>query len=323
MSTIKNLIYQMRQNPFIREKELGNGLSSFNFTRQAFYDGHWDEQTIKARGLFIDTVNNKVICRGYPKFFRYGEQGIDIEYLDKNIKFPVSVYKKENGFLGLFTSMNGEPLFATKSQIEGPYNEYFKNCMKKCLGGKTIELLRRYCEENNCTILFEVVDMINDPHIIEYEKPYNVFLLDIVKNDIEFSKLSYDELLEFGKEYKIEVKKRIYSQIETILGLSYFVDCILYCSSSIDEQFIEGFVIEDSNGFMFKLKTPYYSFWKQMRGIAGSVVKYGDYKHLGRFTDNEEAIKFYEWMMKNKDNDEIKKLVSQNRIIEIRKLFEH
>ena len=313
----------MRQNPFIREKELGNGLSSFNFTRQAFYDGHWDEQTIKARGLFIDTVNNKVICRGYPKFFRYGEQGIDIEYLDKNIKFPVSVYKKENGFLGLFTSMNGEPLFATKSQIEGPYNEYFKNCMKKCLGGKTIELLRRYCEENNCTILFEVVDMINDPHIIEYEKPYNVFLLDIVKNDIEFSKLSYDELLEFGKEYKIEVKKRIYSQIETILGLSYFVDCILYCSSSIDEQFIEGFVIEDSNGFMFKLKTPYYSFWKQMRGIAGSVVKYGDYKHLGRFTDNEEAIKFYEWMMKNKDNDEIKKLVSQNRIIEIRKLFEH
>ena len=323
MSTIKNLIYQMRQNPFIREKELGNGLSSFNFTRQAFYDGHWDEQTIKARGLFIDTVNNKVICRGYPKFFRYGEQGIDIEYLDKNIKFPVSVYKKENGFLGLFTSMNGEPLFATKSQIEGPYNEYFKNCMKKCLGGKTIELLRRYCEENNCTILFEVVDMINDPYIIEYEKPYNVFLLDIVKNDIEFSKLSYDELLEFGKEYKIEVKKRIYSQIETILGLSYFVDCILYCSSSIDEQFIEGFVIEDSNGFMFKLKTPYYSFWKQMRGIAGSVVKYGDYKHLGRFTDNEEAIKFYEWMMKNKDNDEIKKLVSQNRIIEIRKLFEH
>lgn len=323
MNTIKNLIYQMRQNPFIREKELGNGLSSFNFTRQAFYDGHWDEQTIKARGLFIDTVNNKVICRGYPKFFRYGEQGIDIEYLNKNIKFPVSVYKKENGFLGLFTSMNGEPLFATKSQIEGPYNEYFKNCMKKCLGDKTIELLRRYCEENDCTILFEVVDMINDPHIIEYEKPYNVFLLDIVKNDIEFSKLPYNELIEFGKGYKIEVKKRIYSQIETILGLSYFVDRILYCSSSIDKQFIEGFVIEDSNGFMFKLKTPYYSFWKQMRGIAGSVVKYGDYKHLGRFKDNEEAIKFYEWMMKNKDNDEIKKLVSQNRIIEIRKLFEH
>ena len=323
MKNIENLVSEMRNNLFIREKELGNGISSFNFTRQAFYGGHWDEQTIKARGLFIDTVNNKVICRGYPKFFRYGEQGIDCEYLDKNIKFPVSVYKKENGFLGLFTSMSGKPLFATKSQIEGPYNDYFKNCMKECLGDISIELLRRYCEINNCTILFEVVDMINDPHIIEYEKPYNVFLLDIVKNDIEFSRLSYDELLEFSKEYKIEIKKRIYSQIETILGLSYFVDRILYCSSSIDEQFIEGYVIEDSNGFMFKLKTPYYSFWKQMRGIAGSIVKYGDYKHLGRFKDNEEAIEFYEWMIKNKDNDEIKRLVSQNRIIEIRKLFEH
>lgn len=77
MQNIKNFVSEIRNNPFVKEKELGDGISSFNFTRQAFYDGHWDEQTVKARGLFIDTVNNKVVCRGYPKFFRYGEQGID------------------------------------------------------------------------------------------------------------------------------------------------------------------------------------------------------------------------------------------------------
>ena len=27
----------------------------------------------------------------------------------------------------------------------------------------------------------------------------------------------------------------------------------------------EGLVFEDSNGYMFKLKTPYYQFWKYMR----------------------------------------------------------
>lgn len=323
MNEIKDLVIEMRNNRFIREKELGNGLSSFNFTRQAFYSAHWDEQTIKSRGLFIDTINNKIVCRGYPKFFRYGEQGIDSEYLEKNIKFPVSIYKKENGFLGLFASRNGQPLFATKSQIEGPYNDYFKNCMENCLGDLIIEQLRNYCEKNNCTILFEVVDMINDPHIIEYKRPYNVFLLDIVKNDIEFSKLSYEQLLKFGGKYRIQVKERCYASIKNMSSLSFFIDRVLYCAPAMadDFQFIEGFVIEDNNGFMFKLKTLFYSFWKQMRGVAGSVIKYGDYKHIGRFSNNNEALEFYSWMMKNKGNPEIKKLVSQNKIIELRRLF--
>ena len=36
------------------------GISSFNFTRDAFYKGNWNKQTILARGLFIDTINNKI-----------------------------------------------------------------------------------------------------------------------------------------------------------------------------------------------------------------------------------------------------------------------
>lgn len=324
MDSIKDLVFTMRNNPFIREKELGDGISSFNFTRQAFYDGHWDEQTVKARGLFIDTIDNKVVCRGYPKFFRYGEQGIDSDYLKNNIKFPVWTYKKENGFLGLFTSRKGKPIFATKSQVDGPYNLYFKNCAERCLGASTIENLRKYCERNNCTLLFEVIDMVNDPHIIKYSEDYNIFLLDIVKNDIKFSKLSYEELLDLGDKYGINVKERLYKPFENLESLFFFIDRILYDSPDIPEKlcFIEGFVLEDANGFMFKLKTPFYSFWKQMRNIAGSIIKYGNYKHTDRFRDNEAAIDFYNWVMKRKDNPVIKTLVSENRIIVLREMFE-
>lgn len=322
MQNIKNLVSEMRNNPFVREKELGDGISSFNFTRQAFYDGHWDEQTVKARGLFIDTVNNKVVCRGYPKFFRYGEQGIDSDYLENNLKLPVKVYKKENGFLGLFTSVNGKPVFATKSQINGPYNEYFKNCMEKCLGDSVIESLRKYAEENNCTLLFEVVDMVNDPHIIEYPEDYNVFLLDIVKNDMQFSKLSYEKLKEFAKEQGLNVKTLVYT-LDSLEKVFLFIDKVLYNNFADALRYTEGFVFEDACGFMFKLKTPFYNFWKQMRNIAGSVAKYGEYKHIGRFNDNEEALMFYGWLTKNKDNPEIRKLVSENRIIALRKLLEN
>ena len=71
-SSIADIVLKMRQNKFIQEKSYGN-ISSFNFTREAFYDKVWDDQTVKARGLYIDTDRMKVICRGFPKFFSVSE----------------------------------------------------------------------------------------------------------------------------------------------------------------------------------------------------------------------------------------------------------
>ena len=36
-------------------------------------------------------------------------------------------------------------------------------------------------------------------------------------------------------------------------------------SGERERGFIEGFVLEDNTGFMFKYKTPYYRFWKELR----------------------------------------------------------
>lgn len=40
-----------------------------------------------------------------------------------------------------------------------------------------------------------------------------------------------------------------------------------------NDEFIEGFVVEDSNGFMFKYKLYYYSVWKMLRGITYKYLK--------------------------------------------------
>ena len=48
-----------RNNKYVQERQLGDNISSFNFTREAFYKGNWNRQTVLARGLFIDTANNK------------------------------------------------------------------------------------------------------------------------------------------------------------------------------------------------------------------------------------------------------------------------
>lgn len=70
--SVADTVLMMRQNKFIQEKQFGN-ISSFNFTRDAFYDKVWNDQTVKARGLYIDTDRMEVICRGFPKFFSVSE----------------------------------------------------------------------------------------------------------------------------------------------------------------------------------------------------------------------------------------------------------
>lgn len=65
---IRNLIKTFRNSKYVVEKQFGT-ISSFNFSREAFNDKIWTDLTTKARGLYIDTLQNKIFCRGYEKFF--------------------------------------------------------------------------------------------------------------------------------------------------------------------------------------------------------------------------------------------------------------
>ena len=71
-SSVADTIIALRSNRYIQEKKFGN-ISSFNFTNKAFYDKVWDEQTTKARGLYLDTIKGKVAARAYDKFFSIQE----------------------------------------------------------------------------------------------------------------------------------------------------------------------------------------------------------------------------------------------------------
>ncbi len=61
-TNIYNLINDLRQNKYIFECDLGNNISSFNFSKEAFYNKVWDNLTTQARGLFIDIKNNRLLA---------------------------------------------------------------------------------------------------------------------------------------------------------------------------------------------------------------------------------------------------------------------
>lgn len=58
---------------------------------------------------------------------------------------------------------------------------------------------------------------------------------------------------------------------------------------------IEGFVIEDSVGYMTKLKLAYYNFWKFMRSISYETIKKGYISKTSALT-TPLANEFYSWV---------------------------
>ena len=277
--SVMDVVDKLRQNRYIYEKQLGN-ISSFNFTRDAFYDKKWNEQTTKARGLFIDTANGIVVARSYPKFFNVNERPeTRFGMLQYKLKFPVTVYVKENGFLGM-VSYNPETddfFIASKSTTEGDFAGWLRDMFFKNV--KNPDKLKDYLKRKNVTLVFECVDMANDPHIIKYDTSH-LFLLDVVKNQLDFEKLPYTQVVELGNEYGFEVKTRAV-QLQNWHEFRDWYNDVLAEDYQFNGRIIQGFVVEDSVGFMVKIKLDYYKLWKHMRGVAQSVFRSGYYRRMG------------------------------------------
>ena len=77
----------------IQEKAFGN-ISSFNFNRDVFNSGKWNDLTTKARGLFLDNTTGRIVARGFEKFFGYKEQRF---MPDSLIKIKAQAFIRSNG----------------------------------------------------------------------------------------------------------------------------------------------------------------------------------------------------------------------------------
>lgn len=308
MKHIGNVILELRQNKYVQEKRYGN-ISSFNFTKAAFYDKVWDEQTTKARGLYINIPEQKVVARAYDKFFNINERPeTKLDMLQYKLAFPVTAYVKENGFLGI-ASYNDEDdsLFVTtKSSPDGDFAVWLRGNMETQLSAETLEKLKQFSKEHNVSFVFECVDMVHDPHIIEYPES-RLYLLDIVYNEMPFRKFGFNEMCAVADELGLRHKEHAFV-IET---WQEFYDWYYNVTSEgykYDGRNIEGFVLEDSNGYMVKLKLNYYNFWKFMRSVAHETLRKGylDPRRTAALT-TALANQFYGWVKSLYDPDDREK----------------
>lgn len=186
--------------------------------------------------------------------------------LRENLVFPVCAYVKSNGFLAMISAdptEDGKLFIASKSTNEGDFAGYIRDVLDKTLTAAQQADFADYLRKNSCTAVFECIDPIHDPHIVEYTHPHLV-LLDLVGNFFNYSHADYDLLVDVATYYGFYVK----TLSKTFANWQEFKAFIDKWAARAN---IEGFVFEDADGFMVKYKTPWYKNWKQARGVLQQV----------------------------------------------------
>ena len=308
-NTANELINEIIGHKFITVKECEHNLISLNFNREAFNKKKWNDLTIKARGLFVDKDSGEVKIRSYNKFFNFGERHVNLGYLKKYATYPMRVFKKYNGFLGLASVVNDEIVLTSKSVTSGKYKDIFQNIWDK-VENEVRELLKQTMIENNCTAVFEVVSPEYDPHIIKYDKEH-LYLLDFIENklDLEFSE-NLMKKVQFSSD--LLTKKEELTRLENYDELYNF---LAEKEKSLEE--FEGYVLCDNSGFMFKFKLPYYRLWKERRSW---LERYRSALAKGKkveVTEKDEHRHFKKFLLKL-GRDKLEGL----SIIDVRELYE-
>lgn len=317
-SSVADVIISLRANRYIQEKKFGN-ISSFNFTNKAFYDKVWDEQTTKARGLYLDTFKGKVVARAYDKFFNINERPeTKFDMLQNKLQFPVTAYVKENGYLGIvsYDEYNDDLFIASKSTIDSQFAQWLKEAIYNQITEENREKMKQYAKDNNVSFVFENVDMKNDPHIIEYPES-KLYLLDIVYNQMNFAKYDYETMCDIAHQFGLTPKEKAFEIANWQDFYDWYYD-ILEEDYEYNGRKIEGFVIEDSVGYMTKLKLAYYNFWKFMRAISHEAIRNGYIKKTSALT-TPIANEYYAWVRKLHNVDDIDSIPKD--ICTLRKLF--
>lgn len=287
---------KMIRNKYVKVKEQEGGILSLNFTEKAFKHKKWNEQTLTARGLFVDSVTGDIKLRSYNKFFNLNENKANsIGQLKETLAFPLVAYDKYNGFLGIASVVDGEMVLASKSTTAGPFKELFQSIYDELTPAEKAQLTL-LSEKYNCSYTFEVMHT-DDRHIIDFDKN-RLVILDAVPNSYEFDGVDIDRKFSDMVLDQLTITSDFFSRKEKVAEFEDMAQLMRYVKEHTNDRTSEGLVLEDQKGFMFKVKYDYYINLKKLRGLKQAVqARYhgGSVTHFG---SNAIEVAFAAWLAK-------------------------
>lgn len=233
--------------PLIIRKESTRypGLYVEKYTKRVFWDNLWSENPdlVESRGVVKDASGN-VVIRPFTKIFNRGENGTDIDRDE-----TVLAVQKINGFMAGATyvpSVAGVVVSTT-----GSLDSDFVRLADKHLHSGVINYIRDAWAETGVptTFLFEIVDSVEDPHIIKEAKDgaYLIGARD-VKNSRPY----------FSSNFKEEVFDEVAREMGVLRpqwNKHRFSDLVAIMPSIRHEGFC---VYGQQSRTVLKMKSPYY-----------------------------------------------------------------
>lgn len=284
-----NLLDAMASNDLVRVKESGvPGVVACNFTRKAFYKGAWDEQTIRARGLFLDKNTGEVVARGYDKFFNIGQSGAPATIRDlateaarearDNECYNVTLRKKHNGFLAIVSTINGNLTVLSKSGITA-YSCEAERILREQIGDAGCERLRRVLADNNLSATFECISK-RDPHMVYYTKDEMIFL-DFIHNVPDYDPVPLDAAFTTIRAVDPSMpvaESKILAYWWMWENAADLANIITRMADRASHEHAEGYVVSYGDGRMAKIKTEWYKRAKWLRSMVQNAILRDNYE---------------------------------------------
>jgi RNA ligase len=136
---------------------LQNGdLSLYCYSKQCVFDRSWNDVTISARGIILDS-HGEIVATPFPKFFNFGEMGQ--RWPDE----PFKVYEKLDGSLIIAFWHDGEWKTATKASFNSDQAKWAKAKLKD-LGQYLVPgityLFEAIYKENRIVVNYDFEDLV-------------------------------------------------------------------------------------------------------------------------------------------------------------------
>ncbi len=217
----------------VRRNINDHGLALYTYTEKTVYDKDWDDITIMARGLILDTIAEKIIATPFPKFFNYGERLDSTEHYAALRDMPFETFEKMDGSLIIIYHHNGNWKCATKGSLGSEQAIWATDWLHKNL--KITSLLP------GITYLAEAIYPQNRI-VVDYKGEEKLVLLGAyLENGKELNVKDIDEHASLAN-FPI-VSSHNYSKISELLAIANSLDCNS-----------EGFVIRFQDGSRLKIK---------------------------------------------------------------------
>ena len=188
------------------------------------------------------------------------------ENIDKRLKFPVRVERKENGFLGLVSARGGGSWRFWSKSGQTDYSYLIQRLFKETLDIGQEQALWNIAHDANVTLAFEVIDQESDRHIIKYDTSQLVFL-HAIKNTVDFHiDHDADDLIDTDRFFARPEVLAVFQTEEQRESLWRMLDEERRWSDR------EGVVVYDADGYMFKLKSDYYLEVKSLRNLLERAI---------------------------------------------------